>query len=261
MSYINRAFIVIFFLCASGTASPQSTKSTVVDDAHSLKIKENIILRLKRARPDLEFSDIEASPLSGVYEVKVNGQLAFVGENGDYLISGEMFKINPDGLVNLQELERKKVEIAFEPERAKLMNAVERETMVVFTPSGEIKSYVNVFSDIDCPFCRRMHGEIDKYLDKGIEVRYLAFPIGGLSSNSAKKLATTWCSSDPQVLMTRYKRGENIPVVDCDASIISDHYELGRKVGVTGTPAIVLPSGKLIPGVVTPEILAQELGI
>lgn len=107
MSFINRAFIVTFFLCASGTALPQSAKFTVVDDVESLKIKETIILRLKRARPDLKFSDIEASPLSGVYEVKVNGQVAFVGENGDYLISGEMFKINPNGLVNLQELERK----------------------------------------------------------------------------------------------------------------------------------------------------------
>jgi len=57
--------------------------------------------------------------------------------------------------------------------------------MVVFTPRGEIKSYVNVFSDIDWPFCRRMQGEIDKYLDKVIEVRYLAFPLGGLSPNSA----------------------------------------------------------------------------
>jgi len=176
------------------------------------------------------------------------------------LISGEMYQVNPGYLVNLQEEERREQETAFAPQRAKMLAAVDKKDLVVYSPD-EVKGHIYVFTDIDCGFCRRLHSQLDEMLDEGIEVRYLAFPRAGVNSRSAEKLITTWCSKNPQSLMNRFKRGENVPLAGCDRHPIFDQYMLGQDIGVTGTPAIVLESGQLIPGAVSPERLVREMGI
>ncbi|MGH1440147.1 MAG: DsbC family protein [Cellvibrionaceae bacterium] len=224
-------------------------------------IEKQIIERLKKARPELTFSDLSFSPMDGVYQIKINGQLAFVSGDGGYLIAGEMYEVQEGNLVNLQEQERQEAELAFAPQRAKMIAAIDKSDMVIYKPKGEVKGYVNVFTDIDCGFCRRLHNQLPAMLAKGIEVRYLAFPRAGVSSKSAQKLATVWCSNEKQSLMDRFKRGENVPLQACDNNPVADQYMLGQQVGVNGTPAIVLESGRIIPGAVSPDFLAKEMGI
>jgi thiol:disulfide interchange protein DsbC len=235
--------------------SPQNT----VDDIPAA-IADNIISRLREARSDIEISNLRRSPLEGIYKINLNGQLAFVSEDGSFLISGEMYQINTGYLVNLQAEERREQEIAFAPQRAKMLDAVDKNDLVIYSPE-EVKGHIYVFTDIDCGYCRKLHSQLDEILNKGIEVRYLAFPRAGVSSRSAEKLITTWCSDNPQSLMTRFKSGEDVKIAVCDSHPIFDQYMLGQDVGVTGTPAIVLESGQLIPGVVSAERLAREMGI
>jgi thiol:disulfide interchange protein DsbC len=223
-------------------------------------IEANIITRLRESRSDIEVSNVRRSPLEGIYKVDLNGQLAFVSEDGGFLISGEMYKVNPGYLINLQEEERREQEVSFAPQRAKMLAAVDKNDLVIYSPK-EIKGHIYVFTDIDCGFCRKLHSQLGEMHKKGIEVRYLAFPRAGVNSRSAEKLITTWCSKNPQSVMTRFKRGEDVPLAGCDSHPIFDQYMLGQDIGVTGTPAIVLESGQLIPGAVSPERLAREMGI
>jgi len=221
---------------------------------------ESLILnRLQTARPDLNFSDVEPSPIPGLYNIKINGQVSYVSANGEFLIAGEMYQLQGNNLVNLQEREREQADIAYEPERAQLLQAVNLDDMVIFSPKEPAKAFVNVFTDIDCGFCRRLHSQIDEFLDKGIEVRYLAFPRAGIQSNSAQKLATVWCSDQANQLMTQFKQGQNVELAPCEPNPIGEQYLLGQQVGVTGTPSIILPSGKLVPGAISAEYLAQLL--
>jgi thiol:disulfide interchange protein DsbC len=247
----------------SAVAQPVTSPSQVgvVNEMDVPKdIAENIFTRLRESRSDIEVSNLRRSPLKGIYKVDLNGQLAFVSEDGSFLISGEMYQINPGYLVNLQEEERREQEISFAPQRAKRLAAVDKDDLIIYSPD-EVKGHIYVFTDIDCGFCRKLHSQLDDMLDKGIEVRYLAFPRAGVNSRSAEKLITTWCSKNPQSLMTRFKSGENVPLSGCDSHPIFDQYMLGQDLGVTGTPAIVLESGQLIPGAVSPERLAREMGI
>lgn len=226
-----------------------------------LELEQAVFARLRQARPDLSLSNFRTSPLPNIYKVDINGELAFVSGDGGFLIAGEMYQVNPGYLVNLQEQERQEAEKAFGPQRAKLLAAVDKKDMVVYTPKKDMKGHIYVFTDIDCGFCRKLHGQMKAMLDKGIEVRYLAFPRAGVNSNSGKKLATTWCAKDPTDMMTRFKRGENVALAACDNHPIAEQYLLGQSVGVRGTPAIVLESGQMIPGAVSPEMLAKEMGI
>jgi thiol:disulfide interchange protein DsbC len=264
--YGNRRTLIgvtslFFCFCASSFAQPLPSDKPQSDLGISLEQKAKVIEKLKQARPELNYTDIKKSPISGLYKIKINGQVAFVSTDGSYLIAGDMFAVEVGNLINLQDQDRREAEVAFEPQRAKMINAVSKSDMIIYTPKGEVKGYVNVFTDIDCGFCRKLHGQMDDFHELGIEVRYLAFPRAGVNSKGAQKLATAWCAKDRQLSMTRFKEGKNMPIEVCANNPVADQYMLGQEVGVTGTPAIVLASGKLIPGAVSPEYLAQEMGL
>ncbi len=252
---------LFFCVCTASFAQPLLSDKPQADAGVSAAEQTRIIEKLKLARPELNYTDIEKSPVAGLYKIKINGQLGFVTADGGYLVAGEMFEVTIGNLVNLQEQERREAEVAFESQRAKMINAVNKEDMIIYSPKGEIKGYVNVFTDIDCGFCRKLHSEMDAFLEKGIEIRYLAFPRAGIDSESADKYITAWCAKDPQLSLTQFKSGKNMPIETCENNPIAEQYRLGQEVGVNGTPALVLASGKIIPGAVSPEYLAKAMGL
>lgn len=221
----------------------------------SPEVAERILDKLRSARGDLEYSDVKLSPIPGLYEVRVlGGPTLYVTENSKFFVAGDLFSIKKEGFVNLQEQARSQ-------ERAKLMAAIDPKDQIVFSPEGEPKAYVNVFTDVDCGFCQKLHQEIDQITAKGIEVRYLAYPRAGAKSASADKLATAWCADDPKETLTKLKNREPVPMKVCENHPVAEHYELGGLVGVSGTPNMVTADGELIGGYLPADKLAQRLGI
>lgn len=218
-------------------------------------VADQILKNLKQARNDLQYSEVKLSPIPGLYEVRVvGGPTLYVSENGEFFIAGDLFSIEPDRFVNIQERARAK-------ERAKLLAKVDQKDQIVFSPAGETKAYVNVFTDVDCGFCQKLHREIDQITAKGIEVRYLAYPRAGANSPSADRLATAWCAEDPQATLTALKSGDAVPMNVCSDNPVAEQYELGGKVGVTGTPAVVTEDGVIIGGYMTADDMAKKLGL
>jgi thiol:disulfide interchange protein DsbC len=256
---IGVASVFVTF-CAGSFAQPLSADKPQAELAITSAQQVKILDKLKQARPELNYTDIESSPIAGLYKIKINGQIAFVSADGRYLVAGDMFEVAADNLINLQDQDRRETEVAFESERAKIIGAVAKSDMIIFSPEGETKGYVSIFTDIDCGFCRKLHSQMDSFLDRGIEIRYLAFPRAGVDSKSAQKLATVWCAKDRQLSMTQFKEGKNMPIEICANNPVADQYMLGQAAGINGTPALVLASGKLIPGAVSAEYLAREMG-
>lgn len=118
-----------------------------------------------------------------------------------------------------------------------------------------------MFTDTTCPYCRRLHEEVPRLNEMGIEVDYLAFPRGGMSSPGARELQRVWCADNPSEAMSAAKREEALEGnASCD-NPVEEQYHLGMQLGVQGTPAIVLPDGRLVPGYVPAERLATMLGL
>ena len=118
-----------------------------------------------------------------------------------------------------------------------------------------------MFTDITCGYCRKLHLEMDDLNRRGVEVRYLAFPRGGMESDGARQLATAWCSRNRESTLTSLKSGVELPINECEGNPVSEHYALGNRLGVRGTPAIVTSDGQLIPGYKTAADIAAMLGI
>jgi thiol:disulfide interchange protein DsbC len=152
--------------------------------------------------------------------------------------------------------------------REGLMAALESKDLVVFKAKGEEKSVINVFTDIDCGYCRKLHDEVSSLNDLGITVRYLAYPRAGVTdrrtgqlTGSFKKIKSVWCDDNREEAMTAAKKNRTIEDnLDCDAPI-AEHIALGYEVGVSGTPAIVLQDGRFIGGYMAAAELAKEIGV
>jgi thiol:disulfide interchange protein DsbC len=210
---------------------------------------------LEAARPDVKVESVAPSEVPGLYAVKFgNGPQVYATPDGKFFVLGDLFQVQPRGFVNLAEQKR-------DGERAKLLATLKPEDMVIFKAKGQAKSVITVFTDVDCGYCRKLHKEVPQLNAMGIEVRYLAYPRAGIGSDSYQKMVTVWCAKDRQAAMTKLKNGEAMPIATCKNNPVSMEYELGDKMGVNGTPALIKPDGELIPGYMPAAELAQALGV
>ena len=117
----------------------------------------------------------------------------------------------------------------------------------------------SVFTDVDCGYCRKFHSQIQAYNELGIQVNYLAFPRQGLASEAGQKIISAWCSTEKNKSLTLLKQGEDIEMINCLNNPVESHYNLGRSMGVQGTPAILKEDGSIIPGFIEPDRLIKLL--
>jgi thiol:disulfide interchange protein DsbC len=193
--------------------------SVVMAESHMQEIERKIAALLPGATVD----QVGPSPLEGIYEVRVDGgDVVYVTEDARYLLSGV--------LIDLQ-------------------------SMIVFAPEGEVKHTITTFTDIDCPYCRKMHREMDLLNRMGIKVRYMLFPRAGPGSKSYEKAVSVWCAEDQQTAMTEAKAGATPELRDCD-NPVREHMVLGRRLGLRGTPYTITDTGRAIGGYMpAPELL------
>lgn len=217
--------------------------------------EENIRAQLSRVDSRLQVQQIEPAPLAGLYEVTLSsGETLYADGQGEYLLAGQLYRVDAQqGLVNLTEQKRNQL-------RQQALSQLDEADMVVYRPAGEVKARLHVFTDVDCPYCRKLHEEVPALTRMGVQVNYLAFPRGGPGSAAHHKMQTIWCGNEAQrrERMDAIKGGERLDNETCDNPVL-DQYRLGQQLGVTGTPALLLEDGSLLPGYVPAERLAQIL--
>lgn len=210
--------------------------------------------KLEALLPGIQISRVELSEIGGLYRVDSNnGQTIFTNADASYFLTGDMYSAKAGKVVNLTEARRGQT-------RAVQIAAITEGERIIFPAQGETKAKIAVFTDIDCGYCRKLHQEVPRMNELGIEVSYLAYPRAGVGSDSYNKFVSAWCSSDKKQAMTDAKAGKQIASKTC-ANPVAQQFELGQAMGVTGTPAIVLDDGTLVPGYMPADQLAKGLGI
>ena len=190
---------------------------------------------------ELPVESIAASPLGGLYEVKLKGgRVLYASADGQFVVQGYLFQIQNGKPVNLTE---KTERLAI----AKTINAIPVADTVVYPAVGETKSHITVFTDTTCPYCHKLHEEVGQLNKLGVEVRYVAFPRQGLGSPGDQQLQAVWCSKDRKAAMDQMVEGKDIKAAKCD-NPVGKQFQIGQSIGVNGTPAIVLADGQVIPG-------------
>ena len=129
--------------------------------------------------------------------------------------------------------------------------------MILFPAKNE-KYAITVFFDSSCHYCQLLHKDIGALNERGITVRYLAFPRSGTGSKIARQMETVFSAPENRAkLLEDLESGKDIAETRADK--VKKHYQLGHQFGVQGTPAIITPKGALIPGYYKPDDLLKLL--
>ena len=197
----------------------------------------------------------QMSPVPGLVEVELNdGPVIYSTLKGDFFIIGDLYSVGPKGYVNLAEQRR-------DGERVEKLAKLKRDDMIIFSPKSKPRAYVTVFFDDTCFYCQKLHKEVPELNKNGVEVRYLAYPRAGLSSDAFRNLASAWCADNPQETLNKLVEKQTVATNVCQDNPIAAQYQLGQELGVRGTPAIITEAGQMIPGYQSAGDLMVTLGL
>ncbi|MEJ2061422.1 MAG: DsbC family protein [Gammaproteobacteria bacterium] len=211
----------------------------VMAGAAGLDAPAGVLASLNKILPGHKPDAVTPTPVKGLYQISYGPLIFYMSADGKYLFDGNLVNVNTHE--NLTEAASGKA-------RAEMLAGLDpSRDMIVYAAKGKTKHVITVFTDIDCPYCQRLHTEVPELTRKGVEVRYMFFPRAGIGSSSYKKAVDVWCSKDRKAAMTAAIQGNVPSAKSCDNPVAFD-YEIGQKLGVNGTPAIVLQDGTLIPG-------------
>jgi thiol:disulfide interchange protein DsbC len=233
-----RKLVMLLVLCALAGSVPAQQTPSQPDPRAALATQIG-------ARPD----ELRPTPISGVYELTRGSDIAYITADGKYAFTGDLVELN--GNNNLTEQHRREL-------RLKAIAAFPESEMLVFGPK-EPKYTVTVFTDVDCPYCRKLHSQIAEYNRLGVRVRYLLYPRTGPNTSSWTKAEQVWCSGDRNDALTRAKLGQELKTKPCANNPVARSYALGKDFALEGTPAIIMPDGEMVPGYLPPEALLEQL--
>lgn len=216
-------------------------------DADLAVVKQKLTERL----PNVSLDKLKrSSAMPGWYELEHGMQLLYISGDGKRLFLGDL--VDLETRTNVTESWREQTAI-------RLINAVGEQNMIVMGPA-DAKRTITVFTDVDCPYCARLHQEVPELTKSGVKVRYLLFPRAGIGSETYKKSVAVWCAADRVKAVGIAKAGGKVEMKTC-ANPVESHYQLGRQLEVSGTPTIYLDDGKMLGGYLPSSRLLVILNI
>ena len=232
-----------------------SVPSFAANDEAKVDFDSKALSKVIQSQIGLDVVEVNASPFPGVAEVITGQGLFYTSYDGSFLIQGKMYQFAGENVTDITEKTMAKIRL----------KGVEKfkNDMIVYPAKNE-KHVINVFTDITCSYCRKMHEQMDEYNDLGITVRYLAYPRAGIVDRAGnytqgfEDLRSVWCHEDPNKALTKAKAGSGVAQRICQKPV-EEEFKFGRQIGVTGTPAIILANGDLRPGYLPPETMIQLL--
>jgi thiol:disulfide interchange protein DsbC len=214
--------------------------------------KDEVIQNLSPFFNKIDKKDIIDSPFKGVYEVITYNPIdsMLISEDGQYLIQGDVINIKTRSLIQ-KSSKVKNLKLA-------LINTIKDNDKIIYKAQNE-KYQVHVFTDVDCPYCRKLHNSIGQMNDLGISVKYLASPLASLHPKAQAKMQKIWCADDRNQAMDDYNDSGTIVVApNCD-NPVADQLAISKQLGVTGTPAIFLSDGTHLPGFLPADKLLSKI--
>jgi len=210
--------------------------------------------RLLRERiGNAKIDDVLETSVENVWQVQIGNRYIYLLDDGKFALMGDL--INLQNGRNLTEQSRRADVI-------ETISEFSEEDLIIFPAKGETKAILNVFTDTSCPYCQKLHSEIDQLQEAGITVRYLPYARGGKNGPGYKTLKSVWCAEDRNKAMTDAKndRLEGLSAGDCAQSAVIDRgYRAGNRVGIRGTPALIKSNGEKIEGYVPYRELIPQL--
>ncbi len=201
---------------------------------------------MQKKFPREKILEVVKTPYFGLYEVAFEDNIVYTDEKLSYLFAGSIFDMKT--MQNLTEA------------RAKKLYAVKFDALPFQDAFKEVKGNgkrkIAIFTDPNCPFCKRLEKEM-QHVDNVTVYRFL-LPILPGSEEKAKNI---WCSKDREkVWRDALLKGVTPPEAKpCDTSALTEVAKLAEKLRINGTPAIVFSDGTISPGAMAAEDIEKQM--
>jgi thiol:disulfide interchange protein DsbC len=201
--------------------------------------ESDIRAALVKQFPGAQISSIKKTPYSGLFEVYLDDQLVYADAKAQYVITGDVIDLK-----NRRNLTQ---------ERLNQLQAVSWDTLplsnALKTVKGNGARKLVVFSDVDCPYCRKFEAELTKV--DNITVYTFLYPIEGLHPKAVQASKQVWCAPDRNKAWNDYITRNVVPSNDGQcANPIEANIAFGGKLKVSGTPTLIFADGQRVPGMV-----------
>lgn len=212
--------------------------------ADEAAVRKAFIAKFPKAQPQ----SVTKLPYLDLYEIVIDGELLYADENFDYLIDGNI--IATKTMSNLTEQRKRKLS-AIDFDELPLDLAFKRV-------KGKGERRLAVFSDPDCPFCKRVENDLAK-LDN-VTIYMFLYPIDSLHPRATEISKQIWCSPDRLKAWDDYLLRKTAPKASASCNNPVDRIvEYGRKLGINATPTLIMPSGERVPGAISAAQIEQYL--
>ena len=197
--------------------------------------------------PQLEkIDEVRATPMGGLYEVRVGTDLFYTDAKGNFLIQGEL--IDTKARRNLTE------------DRINKLTAVDFNALPLqdafATVRGNGKRKLVVFADPNCGYCKRFERDLQNV--DNVTIYTFLYPI--LSPDSAEKSRNIWCAKDRNNAWNDWMLREKTPAAaSCDTAALQRNLAFGKKHKITGTPTLLFVNGARVPGAIGAADIEKRL--
>ncbi len=196
-----------------------------------------------------QVQSVAPANILGLYEIYTQDrQILYTDEGVTVLIAGDI--LDAKTLKNITEA-RMKVLGAIKPETLPLELAMKKV-------KGNGKRKLVVFSDPDCPYCRKLEKELTGITD--VTIYTFVYPIASLHPQAPDRSRWIWCSADRQKTWDNYLLHNVMPAQKDCANPLETIQALGAKYRINGTPTLIFADGQVVPGVMARDDLDKALG-
>lgn len=203
--------------------------------------------RLKEMYPATRIERVHASEIPALYEVTMGRNSAYTDATGRYFVFGHLFDMQTQRDLTAERLEQ--------PPRVAFAELPLGDAIKTIRGQGE--RVLAVFSDPDCPYCRRLEDELAKV--DNVTIYTFAYPLESLHPQAKDKAVAVWCAPDrPRAWADLMKSGKAPARRSC-AHPIERNIALAQRLGIQGTPTLLSSDGRLLPGAATSERIEQWL--
>ena len=184
-----------------------------------------------------QIDEVTATPMQGLYEVRIGTDLYYTDAGGNYLIQGEL--IDTKARRNLTE------------DRVNKLTAIDFKSLpfndAFKVVHGKGERQIAIFEDPNCGYCKRFEKDMQKV--DNVTMHVFLYPL--LSPDSAEKSRNIWCAKDRAVAWQDHMLKDVTPAAaSCDVKALERNLQLGRKHKITGTPTIIFADGSRVPGAI-----------
>lgn len=246
-AFISLALTAVCLALPPPAAAQQAPQPDAVKDAESSE-PAAVKAQLEVKFPGAAISNVAKSPYFGLYEAQLDDRMVYTDAKVTYVMVGAIF--DADTKQNLTDL------------RLRQLTRVAWDSLPLSLAFKRVKGNGTrkfaMFSDADCPFCKRIESEI-KHLDN-VTIYTFLFPIDQLHPDAARKSKLIWCAPDRAAAWDEYFATGKLPNNrgDC-ATPIRDTALLGQRLRVSATPTLVFADGTMVPGTLPQAELENEI--